>query len=102
MIYLLVIASLQAISLSRSSSQSAESAAQRAGQVAQMRSLEHLRVGISRGGNVTIANDGLIPSSLSYLLTQNSSVSRALPLRQTLSVGTSVVVGAGPALSSLS
>jgi len=102
MIYLLVIASLQAISVSLSSSQSAESAAQRAGQVAQMRSLEHLRVGISRGGNVTIANDGLIPSSLSYLLTQSSSVSRALPLRQTLSVGTSVVVGARPALSFLS
>jgi hypothetical protein len=102
MIYLLVIASLQAISAALSSSQSAESAAQRAGQVAQMRSLEHLRVGIARGGNVTITNDGLVPSSLSFLLVRNSNVSRELPLQQTLPVGASVVLGARPANSFLS
>jgi hypothetical protein len=94
MIYLLVIASLQAISLSLSSSHNAEAAAQQAGQVAQLRSLEHLRVGLTRGGNVTIDNDGLIPSSLSLLLLQNSSLSRELPLRQSLAVGASVVVEA--------
>jgi len=95
MIYLLVIASLQAISLSLSSSQSADAAAQRAGQVDQMRSLEHLRVGMSRGGNVTISNDGLIPSDLSLLLLQNSTVSRELPVQDPLAVGASVVVDAG-------
>ena len=92
MIYLLVIASLQAISISLSSSQGAEAAAQQAGQVAQMRSLEHLKVALSKGGNVTIANDGLITSSLSFLLLQNSSVSRQLPVQQTLAVGASVIV----------
>jgi hypothetical protein len=99
MIYLLAIASLQAISMSLSSSQNAESAAQRAGQVAQMRSLEHLRVGISRAGDVTIANDGLIPSSLSLLLMRNSSLSRELLLRQSLPVGASVVLSTKPAPS---
>jgi hypothetical protein len=92
MIYLLVIASLQAVSLSVSSSQAAEAAAQQAGQVAQQRSLEHLRVEMSRGGNVTITNDGLIPSNLSFLLLQNSSLSRELPVQESLAVGASVVV----------
>ena len=96
MIYLLAIASLQAISLSVSSSQNAEAAAQQAGQLAQMRSLEHLGVQLARGGNVTITNNGLIPSSLSYLLLQNSSLSRAFPLRESVAVGKSVVVGAAP------
>src|SRR5689334_22661061 len=74
MIYLLVIASLQAVSAALSSSERADAAAQHAGQVAQMRSLERLQVGLSRGGNVTITNDGLIPSKLSFLLLQTSSV----------------------------
>jgi hypothetical protein len=78
MIYLLVIASFQAISTALSSSESADAAAQHAGQVAQMRSLERLQVGLSRGGNVTIRNDGLIPSQLSFLLLQNSSLSKGL------------------------
>jgi hypothetical protein len=95
MIYLLVIASLQAISLSLSSGESAEAAAQQAGQVAQMRSLEHLRVGMSRGGNITITNDGLIPSDLSFLLVQNSNVSRELPVQASVPVGASVEVDAG-------
>ncbi len=95
MIYLLVIASLQAISLSVSSSQGAEAAAQQAGQVEQMRSLEHLRVGMARGGNVTITNDGLIPSSLSLLLLQNSTASRELPIEDSLPVGASIVVDSG-------
>jgi hypothetical protein len=96
MIYLLVIASLQAISISLSSSQNAEAAAQQAGQVSQLRSLEHLRVVMTRGGNVSITNDGLIPSSLSLLLLQNSTLSRELPLRQSIAVGASVVVNAAP------
>ena len=92
MIYLLVIASLQAISSALSSSERADAAAQQAGQVAQMRSLEHLHVGMSRGGNVTITNDGLIPSQLSFLLLQNSTVSKELPVQDSLAVGASVVV----------
>ncbi len=99
MIYLLVIASLQAISISFSSGQSAEAAAQQAGQVAQKRSLEHLRVGLERGGNVTITNDGLIPSSLSFLLLQNSSVSRELQLQRSLAVGVELVVGTAASAS---
>jgi hypothetical protein len=92
MIYLLVIASLQALSLSFTSSQNAEAAAQQAGQVAQQRSLEHLRVEMSKGSNVTITNDGLIPSRLSFLLLQNSSTSREFPLQRPLAVGASLVV----------
>jgi hypothetical protein len=92
MIYLLVIASLQALSLSLSSGQEAEAAAQQAGQVVQQRSLEHLRVGMVRGGSVTVTNDGLIPSSLSFLLLLNSSTSRGFPLLRPLAVGASVVV----------
>ena len=93
MIYLLVIASLQAISLSVSSGQAADASAERAGQVGQLRSLEHLRVAMARGGNLTITNDGLITSSLSFLVLQNSTVSRTFPLRGSLGVGTSIVVG---------
>ena len=99
MIYLLVIASLQAISVSLSSSESADAAAQQAGQVSQMRALERLQVGMSRGGNVTITNDGLIPSDLSYLLLQNSSISEELPVQDSLAVGASVVVDAGSSAS---
>ncbi len=99
MIYLLVIASLQAVSTSLSSSQVAEAAAQQAGQVSQMRSLEHLRVTMSTGGNVTITNDGLIPSSLSFLLMQNSSLSRELSLQKPLPVGASVSLGTSPTVS---
>lgn len=95
MIYLLVIASLQSISSALSSGESADAAAQQAGQVAQLRSLEHLRVAMSRGGNVTITNDGLIPSELSFLLLQNSTVSKELTFQDSLAVGASVVVVAG-------
>jgi len=96
MIFLLVVASLQAISNALSSSESADAAAQQAGQVAQMRSLERLQVKLS-GGNVTITNDGLIPSQLSFLLLQNSSVSEELAVQDSLEVGASVVVAAGSA-----
>jgi len=99
MIYLLVIASLQAVSTALSSSERADSAALQAGQVAQVRSLERLEVGLSRGGNVTITNDGLIPSQLSYLLLQNSTVSKELPVQDSLAVGASVVVDAGSSTS---
>lgn len=95
MIYLLVIASLQAVSSALSSSEKADAAAQQAGQVAQMRSVERLSVGMSRGGNVTITNDGLIPSQLSYLLLQNSTLSEELPVQDSLPVGSSVVIEAG-------
>ena len=95
MIYLLVMASLQAISLSLSSDQDAEAAAQQAAQVQQERSLEHLSVGLSHGGNVTVANNGLIPSNLAYLLVQNSSVSRVIQVQQALAVGASVTLVAG-------
>ncbi len=99
MIYLLVIASLQSISSALSSGQSADAASQQAGQVAQLRSLERLQVGMSRGGNVTITNDGLIPSDLSFLLLQNSTVSKELPLQDSLAVGASLVVEAGSGTS---
>jgi|GEM_PF-2258423 len=95
MIYLLVIASLQAVSSALSSSEKADAAAQQAAQITQMRSLERLSVGMSRGGNVTIANDGLIPSQLSYLLLQNSTLSKELPVGDSLSVGSSVVIKTG-------
>ena len=95
MIYLLVIASLQAVSSALSSSEKADAAAQQAAQVSQTRSLERLSVAMSRGGNVTITNDGLIPSQLSYLLLQNSTVSKELPVADSLPVGSSVVIEAG-------
>ena len=95
MIYLLVMASLQAISISLSSGQGAEEAAQQAAQVEQMRSLEHLKVGLARGGNVTVTNDGLIPSALSLLLLQNSSVSRVLQVQDSLAVGASIAFPTG-------
>jgi hypothetical protein len=95
MIYLLVIASLQAISISLSSGDNAEAAAQQAGQVAQMRSLERLQVQLQGGGNVTITNDGLIPSELSFLLLQGSSSSREISVQEPLAVGGSVVVNTG-------
>jgi hypothetical protein len=100
MIYLLVIASLQAVSLSLSSSEAADAAAQQAGQVAQMRSLERLEVASAPGGNVTITNDGLIPSELSFLLLQGSSGSTELPVQESVAVGASVVVNEGSAHSS--
>ncbi|MDA4115966.1 MAG: hypothetical protein OK442_05370 [Thaumarchaeota archaeon] len=93
MIYLLVIASLQAVSSALSSGENADAAAQQAGQVAQMRSLEHLNVGMS-GGNVTVTNNGLIPSRLSFLLLQNSTLSKELPVDDSLPVGSSVVIEA--------
>jgi len=99
MVYLLVIASLQAISLSVSSAEGAQAAAQQAGQVAQERSLERLQVAQSRGGNVTITNDGLIPSDLSFVLLLGSNTSRELPVQESLAVGSSVVVDAGSAAS---
>ncbi|HUI01678.1 MAG TPA: hypothetical protein VLX56_08625 [Nitrososphaerales archaeon] len=92
MIYLLVIASLQAISMSLSSGQNAEAAAQQAGQVSQQRSLERLVVTLAKGGNVSITNDGLIPSTLSYLFLENSTLSRVVELGQSIPVGGSTVV----------
>jgi hypothetical protein len=101
MIYLLVIASLQAISISFSSSESAMAAAQRADQVAQQRSLEHLQVRIAQGGNVTVTNDGLIRSVLSVLLVQGRSGATALPIQESLAVGAFVEVDPGTRASSV-
>lgn len=89
-IYLLVMASLQAISLALSAGEGADEAAQRAQQVDQLRTVERLAVTLS-GGNLTVTNDGLIPSSLSSMLLRNSSVSRVVSLDDSLPVGASVV-----------
>lgn len=95
MVYLLVIASLQAVSSALSSSEKADAAAQQAAQVSQTRALERLSVGMSRGGNVTITNDGLIPSQLSLLLLQNLTLSKELAVNSSLPVGSSVVIETG-------
>lgn len=100
MIYLLAIASLQAISVSLSSGQAADAASLRAGQVAQMRSLERLDVALSPDGNVTVTNVGLIPSQLSVILVQGLNSSEAIGAGQSLPVGSSVVIGTGGAVPS--
>ncbi len=100
MVYLLVIASLQAISVSLSSGQGAEAAAQRAGQLAQMRTLEHLQVRMAQGGNVTVTNVGLIPSELSILLFRSQNSSEAFPVERSLAVGASVALDPGASPSS--
>lgn len=97
MIYLLVVASLQVISTSISSSEGAMAAAQRAGQIGQMRSLEHLRVRDAQGGNVTVTNDGLITSVLSVLLVGLKGGSFARPVAESVPVGGSVELYAGSA-----
>ena len=99
MIYLMAIASLQAISLSFSSGANAQEAAQQAAQVEQMRSLEHLQVSLSQGGNVTIVNDGLMTSVASLLLVQATTGTRTVPLKDTIAAGAKVVVDAGQASS---
>jgi hypothetical protein len=97
MIYLLVIASLQAISSSLSSGQNAEVAAQEAAQVSQTRSLEHLQVRL--GTNVTVTNDGLISSYISVLLVKTQNGSRELPFHQEVPVGGKVSFPLGSAAS---
>jgi len=96
MIYLLVMASLQAISEVMSSSDSAQEATQQAAQLGQERSLERLSVGLS-GGNVTVTNNGLIPSEVSFLLARNSSGSREVAVGKQLGVGSTLVLAAGGA-----
>lgn len=100
MVYLLAVASLQAISVSLSSSQAADAASLQAGQVAQMRSLERLDVTVSPGGNVTVTNVGLIPSQLSLLLVRGLDSSEAIPAGQSIPVGSSAVIAAGAAAPS--
>ncbi|MDG6914704.1 MAG: hypothetical protein JRM90_01865 [Nitrososphaerota archaeon] len=97
MVYLLAIASLQAISVSMSSAQGADAAAQQAGQVAQMRSLERLDVALSPGGNVTVTNVGLIPSRVSLLLVQGRNSSQVVQVQQPIPVGGSAVIETGAA-----
>jgi len=92
MIYLLAMASLEAISMSVSSDQQEEAAAQQAGQVSQTRSLERLSVSLSQEGNVTITNDGLIPSEVAFLLLQGAASSRLLRDAAPLAVGATTVV----------
>ncbi len=101
MIYLLVIASLQALSLTLSSGESAEAAAQQAAQVQQSRSLEHLKVSLSQGGNVTIVNDGLITSVATLLLIQEKTGSRTLSVGASLPVGATTLVQVGPSPTSV-
>jgi hypothetical protein len=93
MIYLLVMASLQAISQVMSSTGNAQEADQRAAQVGQERSLERLSVQMSQGGNVSVTNDGLIPSQVAFLLERGSSGSRELAVGESLAVGGTLVLG---------
>jgi hypothetical protein len=92
-VYLLVIASLQVISSSVSSQAAAANAYQESQELGQSRSLEHLTLAIS-GRNVTMTNDGLVPSVVSYLLLANSSKSTLVPVGRSLAIGSSLSLGA--------
>ena len=88
-VYLLVLASFQVMTSAVSSQAAVVDAYQESQELGQSRSLEHLTLSAS-GKNVSMTNDGLIPSVVSYLLLRNASGSTVVPVGRSLEIGSSL------------
>jgi hypothetical protein len=91
MIFLLSMASLQTWSSAVSSMASIESASDQGNQLQQMQSIEHL-VLTESGPNLTIANNGEIPSTAEFLRFGGPNDSRTIALDAEIAVGSSLTV----------
>ncbi len=91
MIFLLSMASLQTWSSAVSSMASIESASDQGNQLQQMQSIEHLALTES-GPNLTIANNGEVPSTAEFLRFAGPNDSRTITLGAEIAVGASVTV----------
>src|SRR5271156_6805787 len=91
MIFLLSMASLQVWSSAVGSMTAIQSASDQSHQIEQMQGLEHLLLSTSQG-NLTVTNDGQVPSSVEYLRLVNQNDSTTLPVDRQLQVGSSFQV----------
>ena len=90
LIYLLSMASIQTWSSAVGSMENIQTASDRGHQLQELQALEHLSLSLS-GSNLTIANDGQIPSTVAYLRLLFSNSSRTVQLDAQLAVGASTV-----------
>jgi hypothetical protein len=95
MIFLLSMASLQTWSSAVSSMASIESASDQGSQLQQMQSIEHLTLAES-GANLTISNNGEVPSTVEFLRLAGPNDSRTIPLGTEIAVGSSVTMSVPP------
>jgi len=91
MIFLLSMASIQTWSSAVSSMSSLESASDQGSQLQQMQSIEHLSLAES-GPNLTISNNGQIPSTAEYLRVAGPNDSRTIALDVEIAVGSALTV----------
>ncbi len=89
MIFLLSMASIQTWSSAVGSLTELQGASDQSHQLEQMQGLEHLSLSLS-DGNLTIANDGQIPSTLDYLRLVGQNDSKTIALEGMLAVGGSM------------
>ncbi len=91
MIFLLSMASIQTWSSAVGSLTELQGASDQSHQLEQMQGLEHLSLSLS-DGNLTIANDGQVPSNLDYLRLVGQNDSKTIALEGELAVGGSMKV----------
>ena len=91
-IYLLALASFQVIGTAISSQAATSNAYQQAQELGQARSLEHLTLTIWNT-TVSVANDGSVPSMVSYLILRNTTRSTVVPVGRTIPMGSSISLG---------
>jgi hypothetical protein len=91
MIFLLSMASIQTWSSAVSSMASIETASDQGHQLQQMQSIEHLSLTES-GGNLSISNNGDIPSTVEYLRLVDANGSRTVTMDANIAVGSTMSV----------
>jgi hypothetical protein len=100
MIFLLSMASIQTWSSAVGSLNELQGASDQSHQLEQMQGLERLSLSLSNG-NLTVTNDGQIPSSLLYLRLVSQNDSKTIALDDQLAVGGSIreaISGSGDAI----
>jgi hypothetical protein len=91
MIFLLCMASIQTWSSAVGSLEELQGASDQSHQLEQIQGLEHLSLYLY-DGNLTVANDGQIPTTLAYLRLVGPNDSKTIPLGEELAVGDSVQI----------
>jgi hypothetical protein len=98
LIFLLSMASIQTWSSAVGAMESIQGASDQSHQVQQLQGLEHLSLSLS-GSNLTIRNDGQVPSTVDFLRLLKPNSSRTVPVALQLQVGESVYVPVSAASS---
>ena len=89
MIFLLAMASIQTWSSAVGAMESIQGASDQSAQLHQLQGIEHLSLSLA-AGNLTIANDGQVPSTVEFLRLVGPNTSRIIELGSELGVGDSV------------